>query len=147
MALKGSRESRQASKLPLRLLLTDQAETVEALASFRRSSSTVAVYANLLTLPVEVTLHTILYLRQIYPPTTFSRRRAHGVPVYQSRHPQVREYIAEIVSLLSKELANGNLKRVSVVVKSAASGLALERFLVDVGYGLVQPDGPGRDVG
>jgi mitotic spindle assembly checkpoint protein MAD2B len=97
---------------------------------------------------VEITLHTILYLRAIYPPSTFARRRAHGVPVYQSRHPQVREYIAEVVGLLRRELDQGNLRRVSVVVKSAETGVALERFLIDVGYGDVGAGAGGsKDVG
>lgn len=97
---------------------------------------------------VEITLHTILYLRALYPPSTFARRRAHGVPVYQSRHPQVREYIAEVVGLMKKELDRGNLKRMSVVIKSAKTGIALERFLVDVAYGeMAGGVGGVKDVG
>jgi mitotic spindle assembly checkpoint protein MAD2B len=70
------------------------------------------------------------------------------VPVYQSRHPQVRDYIAEVVGLLRRELDQGNLRRVSVVVKSAETGVALERFLIDVGYGEVGAGvGGSKDVG
>lgn len=79
-------------------------------------------------------LHTLLCVRQVYPPTTFTRRRAHGVPVYQSRHPQVIAYISEVVSNIGKEIAQGRAKRVTVVIKSVQSGLPMERFLVDLGY-------------
>ena len=94
-------------------------------------------------------LHTLLYLRAVYPPTTFTRRRAHGVPVFQSRHPQVREYIAEIVQLIGKELAKGNLRRLTTVIKSAETGLPVERFLLDVlmGEGMVGLSGPASEQG
>lgn len=83
---------------------------------------------------VEVVIHTILCIRQVYPPTSFTRRRAHGVPVYQSRHPQVRAYIAEVVSHVGKELLAGNAKRVTIVIKTWDTGLPLERFVIDFGY-------------
>lgn len=83
---------------------------------------------------VEVTIHTILCIRQVYPVTTFTRRRAHGVPVYQSRHPQVREYVAEVTSLIGKEMEKGNARRVTVVIKTVETGLPLERFIIDLGY-------------
>lgn len=98
---------------------------------------------------VEVYLHTLLYLRQVYPASTFTRRRAHGVPVFQSRHPQVREYIAEIVQLLSKELAKGNLRRLTTVIKSAETGLPVERYILDLllGEGMVGLTGPASEQG
>lgn len=99
---------------------------------------------------MEISIHTILCLRAVYPATTFTRRRAHGVPVYQSRHPQVREYVAEVVALLGKELASGNLRRVTVVIKRVEDGLPLERFILDLGYlpGVEQfKEGPSKDSG
>jgi mitotic spindle assembly checkpoint protein MAD2B len=82
---------------------------------------------------VEIALHTLLCIQNIYPPSTFARRRAHGVPVYQSRHPQVREYISEICSLLGKEVEKGHARRVTVVIKDMG-GLPLERWIFDLGY-------------
>jgi len=79
-------------------------------------------------------LHTILCVRQVYPPTTFARRRAHGVPVYQSRHPQVCSYISEVTQAISKEMLEGKVKRVTVVLKTVDTGLPLERFILDMGY-------------
>ena len=81
-----------------------------------------------------MTIHTILCIRQVYPPTTFTRRRAHGVPVYQSRHPQVREYVSEVTSLIGKEMDKGNVRRVTVVIKTVDTGLPLERYIIDLGY-------------
>ncbi|RXK41532.1 mitotic spindle assembly checkpoint protein MAD2B [Tremella mesenterica] len=89
--------------------------------------------ADALTSFLEIVIHTILCIRSIYPPHTFTRRKAHSVPVYQSRHPQVRQYIAEVCSLIGKELERGNARRVTVVVKDL-KGIPLERFIIDFGY-------------
>jgi len=89
--------------------------------------------AETITSFLEISLHTILCLRSIYPPSTFTRRRSHGVPVYQSRHPQVQSYISEICSVLGKEIERGNARRVSVVIKDLG-GLPLERWVFDLGY-------------
>lgn len=94
---------------------------------------------------LEVTLHTLLCVRGVYPPSTFARRRAHGVPVYQSRHPEVRSYIANVVQGLSKDLELGLLRRVTVVIK-AMDGLPLERFIIDFGFMQMDAlDGGNRD--
>ncbi|KAK1920543.1 DNA-binding protein [Papiliotrema laurentii] len=87
-----------------------------------------------LSFKLEIVIHTILCIRQVYPPTTFTRRRAHGVPVYQSRHPQVCAYISELVGAIARELELGKVKRVTIVIKTVDTGLPLERFIVDMGY-------------
>ncbi|KIR38509.1 mitotic spindle assembly checkpoint protein MAD2B [Cryptococcus deuterogattii 99/473] len=87
-----------------------------------------------LSYKVEISLHTILCIRQIYPPTTFTRRRAHGVPVYQSRHPTVRTYISQVIASVGKEIHEGRLKRMTVVIKSVLTGLPVERMIFDIGY-------------
>lgn len=70
------------------------------------------------------------------------------MPVYQSRHPDVRTYIANFVALLKKEIEKVNLKRVTLVIKSVETGVALERFLIDVAYGeMTVAPGNVRDVG
>ncbi|WWD05274.1 hypothetical protein V865_003347 [Kwoniella europaea PYCC6329] len=99
---------------------------------------------------LEISLHTILYLRSVYPPSTFSRRRAHQVPVYQSRHPQVRSYITNVVSSLAPEIHSGKLRRMTIVIKGVEDGLPRERMIFDLGY-LAELDklreGRGSEVG
>ena len=94
---------------------------------------------------MEIALHTLLCIRNIYPPTTFARRRAHGVPVYQSRHPQVREYISEVCGLLGKEVEKGTARRLTIVIKDTG-GLPLERWIFDLGY-LAIAEGRDREAG
>ncbi|OCF40294.1 mitotic spindle assembly checkpoint protein MAD2B [Kwoniella heveanensis CBS 569] len=53
---------------------------------------------------------------------------------YQSRHPQVRAYIANVVSALSGEVHAGKLRRMTMVIKGVADGLPRERMVFDLGY-------------
>lgn len=67
--------------------------------------------------------------------------------MYQSRHPEVRGYLARVVAALSKELEKGTLRRVTLVIKSVATGVPLERFILDAMYmGLESVQGPQKDV-
>jgi mitotic spindle assembly checkpoint protein MAD2B len=106
-------------------------DTADTLASFRKSS---LLQLNSHLTSVEIVIHTILCLRAVYPASTFTRRRAHGVAVYQSRHPAVRAYIARVVGAVSRELENARARRVSVVTKAVDTGVPLERFIIDFGY-------------
>lgn len=55
---------------------------------------------------VEVAIHTILYVRQIYPPDLFVRRKKYDMPVFQSRHPALNEYISGAVKAIADELVS-----------------------------------------
>ncbi|WWD18736.1 hypothetical protein CI109_103190 [Kwoniella shandongensis] len=90
--------------------------------------------ADAITSFLEISLHTILCIRQVYPPSTFTRRRAHSCPVYQSRHPLVRSYISEVISSISPEIQSGRLRRLTLVIKGVEDGLPRERMIFDLGY-------------
>ncbi|KAH9858029.1 DNA-binding protein [Lenzites betulinus] len=77
---------------------------------------------------IEVAIHTILYVRQVYPPDLFVRRKKYDAPVYQSRHPALNEYIAGAVKAVTDELALGTVDKVVVIIKSADEK-PLERFI------------------
>jgi hypothetical protein len=53
---------------------------------------------------VEVAIHTILYVRQIYPADLFVRRRKYDTPVFQSRHPALNAYISGAVRAAGEEI-------------------------------------------
>ncbi|KAI9444838.1 DNA-binding protein [Lactarius indigo] len=80
---------------------------------------------------IEVAIHTILYVRQIYPADLFVRRKKYETPVYQSRHPGLNEYIAGAVRAMSDELALGSVEKVVVVIKDKDE-VALERFIFSI---------------
>ncbi|OSD03233.1 DNA-binding protein [Trametes coccinea BRFM310] len=77
---------------------------------------------------IEVAIHTILYVRQVYPPDLFIRRKKYDTPVFQSRHPALNEYIAGAVKAVTDELALGTVDKVVVVIKGADEK-PLERFI------------------
>ncbi|KAK1220017.1 hypothetical protein PQX77_017224 [Marasmius sp. AFHP31] len=77
---------------------------------------------------IEVAIHTILYVRQVYPADLFVRRKKYDTPVFQSRHPALNEYISGAVKAIGEELVRGNVDKVIVVIKDKDQ-VALERFI------------------
>lgn len=93
-----------------------------------------------------VSVHTILYYRDIYPKQTFLSAKAFNLPVHQSRHPKVCEWINDAVDAVMVQVAKGTVERVAVVIHSSpnsspvksastqqlAPGSVLERWMFDV---------------
>jgi len=80
---------------------------------------------------IEVAIHTILYVRQVYPAELFIRRKKYDAPVFQSRHPALNAYVSGAVKAIGGELVNGNLDKIVVVIKNKEEK-ALERFVFSV---------------
>ncbi|KAJ3556520.1 hypothetical protein NM688_g1985 [Phlebia brevispora] len=80
---------------------------------------------------IEVAIHTILYVRQIYPAELFVRRKKYNTPVFQSRHPALNEYISGAVRAIGEELTSGNVDKVVIIIKTK-DDVALERFVFAV---------------
>jgi len=76
---------------------------------------------------IEVAIHTILYVRQIYPADLFVRRKKYDTPVYRSRHPGLNDYISGAVKAVGEELVLGNVDKVVVVIKNKET--PMERFI------------------
>ncbi|KAL5639343.1 hypothetical protein ACGC1H_006751 [Rhizoctonia solani] len=90
---------------------------------------------------LEVAIHTILFIRGVYPPDLFIRRRKWDAPVYQSRHPALNEYIAGAVGAVRDELLLGKVDKLVLVIKNGQD-VALERFIFSL-QTVVQP-GPSE---
>ncbi|EUC55500.1 mitotic spindle assembly checkpoint protein MAD2B, putative [Rhizoctonia solani AG-3 Rhs1AP] len=90
---------------------------------------------------LEVAIHTILFIRGVYPPDLFIRRRKWDAPVYQSRHPALNEYIAGAVGAVRDELILGKVDKMVLVIKNGQD-VALERFIFSL-QTVVQP-GPSE---
>lgn len=80
---------------------------------------------------IEVSIHAILYTRQIYPADLFVRRKKYDVPVFQSRHPALNEYISGAVKAVGEELSAGNVDKVVMIVKDKKD-VPLERYIFSV---------------
>ena len=57
-----------------------------------------SVVVNMIGEFAECAIHSILYVRHIYPAVLFEQRRFHGVTVWQSRHPDINSYIRRVVN-------------------------------------------------
>lgn len=93
-----------------------------------------------------VSIHTILYYRAIYPKQTFLSAKAFNLPVHQSRHPKVCQWINDAVDAVMAQVAKGSAERVAVVIhgppssspvknpsaQQLAPGSILERWMFDV---------------
>jgi mitotic spindle assembly checkpoint protein MAD2B len=78
-----------------------------------------------------ITLHTILSIRSLYPPSSFLTTRAYNLPVSQSRHPSVCTWITTSIAHLQPLLLSSSLSCITFVIFSS-SGQVLERYLFDV---------------
>lgn len=78
-----------------------------------------------------VTLHTLLSIRSLYPPSSFLTTRAYNLPVQQSRHPSVCTWINTSISHLTPLLLTSSLSLITFVIFSA-SGQVLERYIFDI---------------
>jgi mitotic spindle assembly checkpoint protein MAD2B len=85
--------------------------------------------------------HTLLYLRHLYPQTSFVRSRFHNTPVHQSRHPLVCDWIRDAISAVREELLSGTVARIGIVIYSygpentsdrTGSVKIMERYMLDV---------------
>ncbi|ELR02110.1 hypothetical protein VC83_09489 [Pseudogymnoascus destructans] len=89
-----------------------------------------------LTSFLTVAIHTLLYERALYPPTSFISARAYNYPVRQSRHPKVCEWVSDVVAAVEKEMAEGRVDKISFVVYDVADrrqAVVQERWVFDVG--------------
>jgi len=94
--------------------------------------------------------HSILYLRALYPRLSFLQTRFHDAPVWQSRHPDVCQWICDALAAVRNELVRGTVARIAIVVFRThhnspvrvpynagsrgawGSPTILERYIVDV---------------
>ncbi len=96
-----------------------------------------------------VSTHTILYYRRIYPEHTFLSSNAYNLPVHQSRHPKVCDWVRDAADAVSAQLAAGAAERVAVVIHapppsgkpSDGGGAVLERWVFDVSHFPAWPGG------
>ncbi|OCB87000.1 DNA-binding protein [Sanghuangporus baumii] len=76
---------------------------------------------------LEVALHTILCIRQVYPIEIFERRVKFGIPVFKCIAPSINEYISETIKAISEELVEDRIARVTISIHQ--SDTPLEKFI------------------
>ncbi|XP_069120041.1 mitotic spindle assembly checkpoint protein MAD2B-like isoform X1 [Argopecten irradians] len=91
-----------------------------------------SVGSNILCEFLEVAIHSILYLRDLYPRSVFEKRKKYNVPVQMCLHPDVCKYVVNIVDSVHQLNQNNQVEKISVVI--LGSDLRpLERFVIEIG--------------
>ena len=90
-------------------------------------------YFNVFTEFVEVLIHQIIYLRDIYPASIFVSRKKFNLPLHMSQHPWVNGYIRKVVDSLRIQLTKPDTDLDSVDIVLVATGGQVERFRLEFG--------------
>eukprot|EP00742_Colponemidia_sp_Colp-10_P010101 GILJ01011067.1.p1 GENE.GILJ01011067.1~~GILJ01011067.1.p1 ORF type:complete len:224 (+),score=47.22 GILJ01011067.1:52-672(+) len=89
-------------------------------------------------------INSILYQRGIYPPDSFKSVQKYGLMMLVSTDEGLKKYLANVLSQLSEWLLQGQVQKLVVVIASAASGAALERWTFNIQTDkAITADGPG----
>ncbi|THH04850.1 hypothetical protein EW145_g5226 [Phellinidium pouzarii] len=76
---------------------------------------------------IEVAMHTILYIRQIYPAELFDRRRLFDIPVFQCIEPSINDYVSKAIKAVGEEIIEDNVSK--VIINIHKSDKPLEKFI------------------
>uniref|UniRef100_S4RU02 Mitotic spindle assembly checkpoint protein MAD2B n=1 Tax=Petromyzon marinus TaxID=7757 RepID=S4RU02_PETMA len=102
--------------------------------STRQEVNPTQVAADILCEFLEVAVHMILYVRQLYPLGIFEKRRKYNVPVQMSCHPEVNRYIEDtlhcIRPLLEQQRQNAVEQFVVAIVNK--ENKPVERFVFEI---------------
>ncbi|XP_050370425.1 DNA polymerase zeta processivity subunit [Argentina anserina] len=77
---------------------------------------------------LEVAITSIVFLKGIYPPGTFERRKYMNLVVHRARHPELRDYIHSAVYGLLPFIKKGLVERVAVIFFNSDNN-PIERFM------------------
>ncbi|EXJ55347.1 hypothetical protein A1O7_08274 [Cladophialophora yegresii CBS 114405] len=100
-----------------------------------RESNVVSTHNQLLdalTTFLTVTTHHILYLRRLYPPTSFLSTRAYDYPVRQNRHPKVCAWVNDAMAAVRDQLQKDVVEKLSLCVYECKANRVLERWTFDL---------------
>merc|ERR1712137_102594 len=84
---------------------------------------------NLLTLFVQCNLHTILRVRNLYPQSSFQRRRVFLHLCWWCTCFEVEEYVSELCASLRPAIARNRVRRVVVPISDEKG--VFERYIID----------------
>uniref|UniRef100_A0A336LQG2 CSON000984 protein n=1 Tax=Culicoides sonorensis TaxID=179676 RepID=A0A336LQG2_CULSO len=79
-----------------------------------------AVYINALIEGLEVILHSILYVRKLYPDEIFRKRKIYGIPIYVSIYPALNDYLVMVLKTAKHLISEKKLERLEIVFYRSA---------------------------
>ncbi|XP_060073785.1 mitotic spindle assembly checkpoint protein MAD2B-like [Ylistrum balloti] len=94
-------------------------------------SETTSVGSDILCEFLEVTIHSILYLRDLYPRGVFEKRKKYNVPVQMCLHPDVCKYVVNIVDSVHRLNQLNQVEKIAMVILGS-DHRPLERFVIEI---------------
>ncbi|KAG8264607.1 MAD2 mitotic arrest deficient-like 2 [Homalodisca vitripennis] len=64
----------------------------------------------------EVCIHSILYIRKVYPPSIFTLKKKYNVPVHISLYPDLNLYISSVLKSVKTFLMTNKLQQLSLCI-------------------------------
>lgn len=80
---------------------------------------------------VEAAVHSILFVRGVYPKNTFERRQMYGASVFQSRHPALCDYVGSVLANARPLFLEGAAERIVVFIMKGAEEV-IEQYVFEV---------------
>ncbi|KAI9504066.1 DNA-binding protein [Coemansia spiralis] len=81
---------------------------------------------------LEVYIHAVLHNRSVYPKSLFEDRYAYGIPVKASRHPELNQYIADVLAAIRSELLKSSEPGDVMIDIVDGNGSTLEAFVLEL---------------
>lgn len=83
---------------------------------------------------LEVAIHTILKLKHIYPDVIFVRKQKYGNIVYETVHPELKEYISRYMEAVYHFAIEGELDKVAICFFDKTHQNVKEKVIFDVSF-------------
>ncbi|XP_055515210.1 mitotic spindle assembly checkpoint protein MAD2B isoform X1 [Leucoraja erinacea] len=106
-------------------------ETADATVVSKNKLLDELVVADVLCEFLEVAIHLILYVREVYPIGIFQKRKKYNVPVQMSCHPELNQYIQDTLHCIKPLIEKNEVDRVVVVILDKEHH-PVERFVFEI---------------
>uniref|UniRef100_A0AAQ5ZCR1 Mitotic spindle assembly checkpoint protein MAD2B n=1 Tax=Amphiprion ocellaris TaxID=80972 RepID=A0AAQ5ZCR1_AMPOC len=90
-----------------------------------------SMVADILCEFLEVAIHLILYVREVYPSGIFQKRKKYNVPVQMSCHPELNQYIQDTLHCVKPLIEKNDAEKVVVVIMDKEHH-PVERFVFEI---------------
>uniref|UniRef100_A0A1B6CWE3 HORMA domain-containing protein n=2 Tax=Clastoptera arizonana TaxID=38151 RepID=A0A1B6CWE3_9HEMI len=88
--------------------------------------------ANILLELIEVSIHNILFIRQLYPKSIFCLKKKYGIPIHVSTYTDLNVYIHESLKAMEELLKINQLEEVAVCFINEKDYKVIERFVFNI---------------
>ncbi|PWA33002.1 hypothetical protein CCH79_00016855, partial [Gambusia affinis] len=105
--------------------------TGQCISGLIQSYSSLPVVADILCEFLEVAIHLILYVREVYPSGIFQKRKKYNVPVQMSCHPELNQYIQDTLHCVKPLIEKNDAEKVVVVIMDKEHH-PVERFVFEI---------------